>query len=72
MSTNAAPAPLAFYRKRFKIENNLTGNILKAIPPDKLAYRPHERSPSTCQGDRDARAFGQSRAFPMVYQGAWA
>lgn len=41
--------PLDFYRKRFEIENNLTRNVLKAIPPDKLGYRPHERSPSTGQ-----------------------
>jgi xanthine dehydrogenase YagR molybdenum-binding subunit len=46
---SAAPGPLKFYRNRFEIENNLTRNILKAIPPDKLDYRPHERSASTGQ-----------------------
>jgi uncharacterized damage-inducible protein DinB len=40
---------LAFYKTRFEIENSLTRNVLKAIPPDKLDYRPHERSPSTGQ-----------------------
>lgn len=49
MPNSAAPGPLEFYKNRFGIENNLTRNILKAIPPDKLAYRPHERSPSTGQ-----------------------
>ena len=47
MPDSAAPGPLEFYRNRFAIENKLTRNILKAIPPDKLDYRPHERSPST-------------------------
>jgi uncharacterized damage-inducible protein DinB len=49
MPNSLAPGPFAFYRKRFEIENNLTGNVLNAIPPDKLDYRPHERSPSTGQ-----------------------
>jgi uncharacterized damage-inducible protein DinB len=49
MPNSAAPGPLEFYKTRFEIENNLTRNILKAIPPDKLDYRPHERSPSTGQ-----------------------
>ena len=49
MPSSAAPGPLEFYKNRFEIENNLTRNILKAIPPDKLDYRPHERSPSTGQ-----------------------
>ena len=30
---SAAPGPLEFYKSRFEIENNLTRNILKAIPP---------------------------------------
>ena len=47
MSNNTAVGPLDFYRKRFEIENNLTRNVLNAIPADKLGYRPHERSPST-------------------------
>jgi uncharacterized damage-inducible protein DinB len=49
MPNSAAPGPIEFYKKRFEIENNLTRNILKAIPPDELDYRPHERSPSTGQ-----------------------
>jgi hypothetical protein len=49
MLNSEAPAPLEFYKNRFDIENNLTRNILKTIPPDKLDYRPHERSPSTGQ-----------------------
>ena len=49
MPNSAPPGPFEFYKKRFEIENNLTRNILKAIPPDKLDYRPHERSPSTGQ-----------------------
>ena len=49
MPNNAAPDPSEFYKKCFEIENNLTRNILKAIPPGKLEYRPHERSPSTGQ-----------------------
>ena len=49
MPSSAAASPLEFYKNRFEIENNLTRNILKAIPPDQLDYRPHERSPSTGQ-----------------------
>ena len=49
MLNSDAPGPLEFYKNRFDIENNLTRNILKAIPPDELDYRPHERSPSTGQ-----------------------
>ncbi len=49
MLNSDASGPLEFYKNRFDIENNLTRNILKAIPPDKLDYRPHERSPSTGQ-----------------------
>ena len=49
MPNNAAPDPSEFYKKCFEIENNLTRNILKAIPPGKLDYRPHERSRSTGQ-----------------------
>ena len=49
MPNSAAPGPLEFYKDRFPIENNLTRNILRSIPPDKLDYRPHERSPSTGQ-----------------------
>jgi uncharacterized damage-inducible protein DinB len=49
MADKISTGPLAFYKERFEIENNLTRNILKAIPPDKLDYRPHERSPSTGQ-----------------------
>ena len=47
--SSAAPGPLEFYKARFETENNLTRSVLKAIPPDKLDYRPHERSPSTGQ-----------------------
>ena len=49
MPNNAAPDPSEFYKKCFEIENNLTRNILKAIPLGKLDYRPHERSRSTGQ-----------------------
>jgi hypothetical protein len=49
MPNSAAPGPLEFYKDRFQIENNLTRNILRSIPPDKLDYRPHERSFSTGQ-----------------------
>ena len=49
MPNSAAAGPLEFYKTRFEIENTLTRNILKAIPPDKLDYRPHDRSPSTGQ-----------------------
>ena len=49
MPNSAAPGPLEFYKIRFEIENSLTRSVLKAIPPDKLDYRPHERSPSTGQ-----------------------
>jgi uncharacterized damage-inducible protein DinB len=41
------PGALEFYKTRFEIENKLTRNVLNAISPDKLDYRPHERSPST-------------------------
>ena len=47
MPNNTTVGPLHFYRKRFEIENDLTRSVLKAIPPEKLGYRPHERSPST-------------------------
>ena len=49
MPNSAAPGPWEFYKSRFEVENNLTHNILKAISPDKLDYRPPERSPSTGQ-----------------------
>ncbi len=49
MPTSVAPGPLEFYKTRFEIENSLTRSVLRAIPPDKLDYRPHERSPSTGQ-----------------------
>jgi uncharacterized damage-inducible protein DinB len=49
MPNSAVLGPLEFYRNRFEIENNLTRNVLKAIPPESLDYRPHERSPSTGQ-----------------------
>lgn len=48
-SSSAVPGSLGFYKARFEIENSLTRSVLKAIPPDKLDYRPHERSPSTGQ-----------------------
>ena len=56
MPNNAAPDPSEFYKKCFEIENNLTRNILKAIPPGKLDYRPHERSRSTGQIVLDDRS----------------
>jgi uncharacterized damage-inducible protein DinB len=49
MANSNASAPLEFYKVRFELENSLTRGVLKAIPPDKLDYRPHERSPSTGQ-----------------------
>jgi hypothetical protein len=49
MPSSAAFGPLEFYKTRFKIENGLTSSVLKAIPPARLDYRPHERSPSTGQ-----------------------
>lgn len=49
MPSSAGSGPLEFYKTRFKIENGLTSSVLKAIPPDRLDYRPHERSPSTGQ-----------------------
>jgi hypothetical protein len=33
MLNSDAPGPLEFYKNRFDIENNLTRNILEAIPP---------------------------------------
>ena len=47
--SSAASSPLEFYKTRFEVENSLTRSVLKAIPADKLDYRPHERSPSTGQ-----------------------
>jgi hypothetical protein len=47
MPNSATRGPLEFYKSRFEIENDLTRNILNAIPPDRLDYRPHDRSPST-------------------------
>jgi uncharacterized damage-inducible protein DinB len=49
MPSSAASGSLEFYKTRFDIENALTRNVLKVLPPDKLDYRPHERSPSTGQ-----------------------
>jgi hypothetical protein len=49
MPNSAASGPLGFYKVRFEVENSLTRGVLKAIPADKLDYRPHERSPSTGQ-----------------------
>ena len=49
MLSSAASGPLEFYRSRVGVENSLTRSVLKAISPDKLDYRPHERSPSTGQ-----------------------
>ena len=49
MPNNTATSVFEFYKRRFEIENGLTRNILNAIPPDQLDYRPHERSPSTGQ-----------------------
>ena len=43
MLSSAASGPLEFYKTRFEIENSLTRSVLKAIRPDKLDYRPHER-----------------------------
>jgi uncharacterized damage-inducible protein DinB len=49
MMSSAGSTPLEFYKTRFEVENGLTRSVLKAIPADKLDYRPHERSPSTGQ-----------------------
>ena len=49
MPNSGASGSLNFYKARFEIENSLTRSVLKAIPPDQLEYRPHERSPSTGQ-----------------------
>ena len=49
MADSTPAGTLAFYKNRFEIENNLTRNVLKAISPHKLDYRPHERSPCTGQ-----------------------
>ena len=49
MPSSAASSPLEFYGTRFEVENSLTRGVLKAIPAEKLDYRPHERSPSTGQ-----------------------
>lgn len=49
MPNSVEPGPLEFYKNRFEIESNLTLSILKAIPPDKLDYRPHENSSSAGQ-----------------------
>jgi hypothetical protein len=44
MPNSPAPGALDFYRNRSEIENKFIRNILKTILPDKLDYRPHERS----------------------------
>jgi uncharacterized damage-inducible protein DinB len=46
MPNSGALGPLEFYKTRFETEDNLTRKVLNAIPPDRLDYRPHERSPS--------------------------
>ena len=68
MPNNTASGPLEFYKKCFEIENNLTRNILKAIPPGKLEYRPHERSPST--GQFPGRSFEDLRRLYFPGGGA--
>jgi len=35
-----------FYRERHAVETPLTLEVLRALPADKLAYRPHEQSSS--------------------------
>lgn len=47
--SSLAAGPLEFSITLFEVENSLTRSVLRAIPPDKLDYRPHERSPATGQ-----------------------
>jgi uncharacterized damage-inducible protein DinB len=39
-------ATVEFYRERHAVETPLSLEILRALPADKLAYKPHEQSPS--------------------------
>ena len=41
--------PREFYLERRRAEHPVFMRVLQSIPPDQVAYRPHERSPSTAQ-----------------------
>jgi uncharacterized damage-inducible protein DinB len=46
MSKHPNAGAVEFYRERHAVETPLTLEVLRALPADKLAYKPHEQSPS--------------------------
>src|ERR1700760_2426139 len=46
MSKHRNPGTVEFYRERHAVETPLTLEVLRALPPDMLAYKPHAQSPS--------------------------
>jgi uncharacterized damage-inducible protein DinB len=46
MSKHPNAGTVEFYRERHAVETPLTLEVLRALPADKLAYKPHEQSSS--------------------------
>jgi uncharacterized damage-inducible protein DinB len=46
MSKHRNAGTVEFYRERHAVETPLTLEVMRALPPDMLAYKPHEQSPS--------------------------
>jgi uncharacterized damage-inducible protein DinB len=46
MSKHRNGGTVEFYRERHAVEAPLTLEVLRALPPDMLAYKPHEQAPS--------------------------
>jgi uncharacterized damage-inducible protein DinB len=46
MSKHHNAGTVEFYRERHAVETLLTLEVLRALPPEMLAYKPHEQSPS--------------------------
>jgi uncharacterized damage-inducible protein DinB len=46
MSEHSKSGTVEFYRERHAAETPLTLEVLRALPADKLGYKPHEQSPS--------------------------
>jgi hypothetical protein len=46
MSKHCNAGTVEFYRERHAVETALTLGVLRALPPDMLAYKPHEQSAS--------------------------
>ena len=46
MSKHRNAGTVEFYRERHAVETPLTLGVLRALPPEMLAYKPHEQAPS--------------------------